>query len=91
MIKLKKFKKLDFEVQLHCLYGSGVNLELYRTINDLEVVLYALGNFYVEIYFNNDITRVIQISAFHSVKKLDPYLKYVDISEIEGFLKKINC
>ena len=72
MITLKKFKKLDYEVQLHCLYGSGVNLELYRTVKDLEVVLYSLGTFYVEIYFNNEITRVLHIKAFQSVKKLNP-------------------
>ena len=91
MITLKKFRKLDYEVQLHCLYGSGVNLELYRTINEQEVVLYSLGDFYVEIFFNSDITRVLHVNAFHSLKKLDPYLRNVDISEIEGFLGKINC
>jgi hypothetical protein len=91
MVTLGNFKKLDYEVQLHFLYGSGVNLELYRTINEQEVVLYSLGNFYVEIYFNSQITRVLQLKPFHSVKKLEPYLPNVDISEIEGFLRKINC
>ena len=91
MITLKKFRKLDYEVQLHCLYGSGINLELYRTVNEWEVVLYSLGNFYVEIYFNHEITRVLHIKAFQSLKKLDPYLRNVDISEIEGFLGKIIC
>ena len=91
MITLRKFRKLDYEIQLHCLYGSGVNLELYRTIHDQEIVLYSLGNFYVEIFFNSEITSVLQINAFHSMKKLDPYLRYVDISEIEGFLRKIDC
>ena len=66
MITLRKFKKLNAEVQLHFLYGSGINLEIYRTVKNKEVVLYSLGDFYTEIYFNYDITRLLEVATYKS-------------------------
>lgn len=90
MVSLKNFRKLDSEIQLHCLYGSGVNLELYLSLPEEEVVLYSLYDFYVEIYFDKYISKVTKLRSFKNMNLVKPYLKQVDISEIEELLRRID-
>ncbi len=41
--------------------------------------LYALGNFYVEVYHHAHFNVPVRISTFTDVALLDPYLELVDI------------
>lgn len=79
------FKKLDSVGKLSYLEHYGVFLELSRYYYNVEVVLYSLKNFYVEVSITpND--EIINISCFKDMQKLNTYLPQVNISEIENLL-----
>jgi hypothetical protein len=79
------FKNLDVTGKLSCLEHYGVFLDLSRYYNNVEVVLYSLKNFYVEVFIT-PYHEIINISCFKNMQKLDAYLNQVNISEIEILL-----
>ncbi|MDQ3551464.1 MAG: hypothetical protein M3413_08040 [Bacteroidota bacterium] len=82
---LHHFKNLDSSSKLSYLEHYGVFLDLSRYYKNVEVVLYSLKNFYVEVFVTpND--EIINISCFKNMQRLNAYLPQVNISEIENLL-----
>jgi hypothetical protein len=79
------FKNLDATGKLSYLEHYGVFLEVSRYQKNVEVVLYALKNFYVEVFIT-PYNEILNISCFKDMQKLDAYLSQVNISEIEILL-----
>jgi hypothetical protein len=79
------FKNLDSTGKLSNLEHYGVFLELSCFYNNVEVVLYSLKNFYVEV-FVTPYQEILNIRCFSNMQKLDAYLPQVNISEIENLL-----
>jgi hypothetical protein len=46
------------------------------------IALFQVDDFYVEIYYNKKTNEVGRVKTFYGTDLLDPYLKYIDISEI---------
>lgn len=46
------------------------------------IALFQVDDFYVEVFYNKKTNEVGRIKTFYSTDLLDPYLKYIDISEI---------
>ncbi|MBA2328212.1 MAG: hypothetical protein ACR2KB_12675 [Chitinophagaceae bacterium] len=82
---LHHFKNLDSSSKLSYLEHYGVFLDLSRYYKNVEVVLYSLKNFYVEV-FVTPYQEILNIKCFKSTQKLDIYLPQVDITEIENLL-----
>lgn len=78
---LAQFNKLKTEAQQKAVLLQGVFLA-ERKDAPLRMMLYDMGNFYVEIFFLSRYNKVAWFNGFQSTKKLDPYLQKIDISSL---------
>ena len=90
MLSFNEFQSLNEDMQTQLLSLDGVYLDLNRSKGKYHIELYALYNFYVEIYFDRLTEEPLYLKAFHKMKGLDFYLEMIDIGEIlrireEGF------
>ena len=46
------------------------------------IALFQVDDFYVEVFYNKKTKEVGRIKTFHGTDLLEPYLKYIDISDI---------
>lgn len=46
------------------------------------IALFQVDNYYVEVFYNKRTREVGRIKTFHGTDLLEPYLKYIDVSEI---------
>ena len=46
------------------------------------IALYQIDDYYVEVFYKRKTKEVGRIKTFHGTELLNPYLKYIDISEI---------
>jgi len=49
-------------------------------------MLYQVEGFYVEIYFNDKMSVALRLRCFEDTVHLDPYLRMVDVSELQPLL-----
>lgn len=73
-----KFQKLSEVEQAKVLEQKGV-LIAERPDLFYHIHLYALNNFYVEVYHHAHFNVPVRINTFNDVALLDPYLELVDI------------
>ena len=81
----QQFCSLPSDIQRNVVRHCGVFL-FGRTGVGVNVKLYQVEGFYVEIYFDEKMSEVIRIKSFEDVKQLDPYLRMVDVSELQLLL-----
>ena len=84
MLSFEEYSSLDEDLQTQVLSLDGVYLELTRNARNMNVELYALYNFYVEIFFDRNTEEPLYLKPFKKMKYLDPYLEWVDIAEVQG-------
>lgn len=77
-----RFKALPKDVQLDELNRHGVELDLSCTVATAEAVLFAYNGFYVELLVQKHTDEILNLTCFKSMKKLEPYLSQVDISDV---------
>lgn len=83
-ITLYDFSVLSTAEQIDILYANGVYIG--KTLKeDMNVVLYQLDAFYVEIYYRKYRCLVQRVRCFTSTMCLNPYLENMDVAEL------INC
>jgi hypothetical protein len=82
MISFKKYKSLPQSEQADILLEQGVFLEMIRQTSKLEVELYALEGFYVEVFFDRKTDEPLYLKAFRNLKLLEPYLIIIDIDHL---------
>ena len=49
-------------------------------------MLYQVESFYVEIYFDEKMSEAKHIRSFEGTRHLEPYLRMVDVSELQLLL-----
>jgi hypothetical protein len=86
MYSLRQFKKLAGEAQVEQLNSRAVPLDLAHTAKGTEAVLFAYNGFYVELVVEKYADAILAVKCFKSLKRLEPYLHQVDISEITDLL-----
>ena len=79
MISFKAYRSLSIEKQAQILWEDGVYLELIRHTSKLNIELYALNDFYVEIYFDKSTEEPQSLKPFKKLKGLEPYLSLINI------------
>lgn len=89
MISFSQFKQLSPDLQSNYLITEGVNLDLKLTKRNIEVALFAVHDFYAEVYFQHKTSEILRITCFRSLKKLNPYLSQIDIDDITILLSWI--
>jgi hypothetical protein len=78
---LQHFRTLSQDKQFRKLLLNGVFLTS-RDTDENCILLFQLGNFYVEIFFNRECEEIIYSRSFKNTDKLEPYLEQIDISGI---------
>lgn len=86
MYSFHQYKKFSSERQIELLNRDGVPLDLACATRSDEVVLFAYNDFYVELGVATQSDEIVFIRCFRSVKKLEPYLRQIDIDEITALL-----
>jgi hypothetical protein len=84
MLTFEEYLLLNEDLQSQVLSWDGVYLDLARNASKLSVELYALYDFYVEIFFDKETEEPIFLKPFADLKKLDPYLASMDLTELLG-------
>ena len=57
-----------------------------RNEGDSNVLLYSLGDFFVEVTYQGDLNKITLIKPFKTRRLLEPYWESVSLQEIEGLL-----
>ena len=86
MIPFEIYSCLSLALQAEWLQREGCYLELIRRQGRLHIELYALGSFYVEVYFDPHSGEPLSLSAFEDVSYLDPYIALIEI-EMDSVMK----
>ena len=50
------------------------------------ILLFNLGDFYVEVFYNSNENKIIKFKSFTAFSQLEPYLNKISISEIQELL-----
>jgi len=80
MLTYEEYLSLCEDLQTQVLSFDGVYLELMRSCCHLNVELYSLYNFYVEIVFDKETEEPLYLRPFEKTKFLEPYLEKIDIT-----------
>ncbi len=81
----EQFRSLPKDIQRNVVKHCGVFL-FGRTGVGVNVKLYQVEGFYVEIYFDEKMSEATRIRSFEDTRHLDPYLRMVDVSELQLLL-----
>lgn len=49
-----------------------------RQVKDNYISLYALGSFYIEVYYSLTIHQIVKIRVFNEISLLEPYLDQIN-------------
>ena len=79
---MEKFKKLTVDQQAKYVKNKGRYLTIRENRHFL-IDLYCLEDFFVELWYSPNSVGINQIRSFKDIKQLEPYLKNIDISNIE--------
>lgn len=82
MLTYDEFMELDEDMKTQLLSLDGVCLEVSRSSRKYHIELYALYNFYAEIFFTKENLEPKYLKIFNSMKNLDPYLETIDVGEL---------
>lgn len=76
------FNILPQGLQADVLLNSGVYLDLARETSKLNIELYALHEFYVEVYLDKITEDLVLLRAFESLRDLERYFHLIAINSI---------
>ena len=79
---LNEFKALDQQEQQEVIW-EGVHIG-ERADPEHWVLLYHLGDFYVEVFYHKEKNALVKYNAFKATERLRPYLDQIDISSVMG-------
>lgn len=82
MVTFADYQTLSQCFKAQYLWLDGVYLNLVRSTELVYADLYALYDYYVEIYFDQKTKEPLYINAFRDISRLDPYIEQMDISDV---------
>lgn len=82
MISFEQYRLLHQSAQAELLWLEGVDLVLTRQTPSMNIELYALYDYYVEIIFDKPTGEPLCLNAFKNQKHLAPYLSLIDIDAL---------
>ena len=82
MITLQAFNELSKFQQCALLWQEGTFISNRYRKNGYSINLYHASNFYAEVWYNGRKKEVGSIRTFRDLKKLGPYLDFININDI---------
>lgn len=80
-MKLNEFRSLSEYQQFEVVEQNGVFLA-EREDGYYNVRLFAVGNFYAELFCHSHFNVIVRTKAFLSTKRLEPYLQQININPL---------
>ena len=78
---LYEFNMLERNEQHSIVWECGTHIG-ERLEGAHKLILYQMFSFYVELYYSVGDNKLTKLRSFSSVKCLDPYLPYIDLSNL---------
>jgi hypothetical protein len=79
-MKIYEFIQLDIHQKAEIAWNATFIAN--RTDKEDNILLFSLGDFFVELYYNARDNEIITIRPFKNSKLLEPYSEGVDISSL---------
>ena len=83
MVNFKQYKTLHEAIQLHLINTEAILL-MSRKTSRLNIKLYSLYDFYVEVFCDRGEEDPLYIKAFIEAVNIDPYLDTIIINRAEN-------
>jgi hypothetical protein len=71
---LYRFKTLTQQKQAEVVRQG--HFILFREAMKYTIILYKVGDFYVEVYYNSALNTIVSFHPFSSKKRLEPYFRF---------------
>lgn len=84
---IKDFNQLTFERKCDFVTLFGTHL-VSKSVGDNISHVYQLGNFFVEMWYDDQESQLLGINAIESMKALDMYLDEISIVDILAYFKQ---
>lgn len=81
LLNCEEYQLLDEELQAQLLFVDGVYLMTRKTAR-MDIDLYALYHFHVEVFFDKKQEEPLYLKSFDSEQLLDPYLEAISLNAI---------
>ncbi len=75
---LKEFNILDHEERLFTVVDKGTFIDNYVT-TDIRMNLYAIDKFFVELVYEDEFNKIIEVRSFKSGKELEKYTNHINL------------
>jgi hypothetical protein len=75
---LQEFNTLDHDERLFTVVDKGTFLDNYVT-SDIKMNLYAIDKFFVELVYDDEENKIIEVRSFKSGKELEKYIKHINL------------
>ena len=83
---LQHFNRLSNGQKYSVLEEKAIYLDIVIINGEFQVALFALDNYYVEVWLHRKSDQLKKAIAFKSYAKLDPFVKEIDITPIYSVL-----
>lgn len=80
---LYEFHALPPESQWVYIWDNGEHLMLRMEPNQIVVNLYDCGEFFAEVFFDQEKNELVSQRAFRNVKLLEPYLGQIMLGDLD--------
>lgn len=77
---LKEFNTLDYDNKLFAVVDKGTFLDNYVTTT-IRINLYSVDKFYVELVYDPEQNKVVEIRSFKAGIQLDKYTNHLNLGE----------
>lgn len=81
MVTERYFSTLSNEEKYQVVWSMAVYLCVNKAAN-CPSFLYQVNDFYVEVVYNETLSKIITIRSFTNPQELAPYLRKIDLQEI---------
>lgn len=75
---LKEFNILDHDSRLFVVVDKGTFLDNYVT-TDIRMNLYAIDKFFVELVYDGDENKIIEVRSYKSGRELEKYTNHINL------------
>ncbi|MBB1283532.1 hypothetical protein HRH25_04025 [Flavisolibacter sp. BT320] len=84
-MNIQQFVRFDKEEKIDAIKQEGAFLHV-RNEAGIDIILYQIDGFYVEVYFEAENNDRMTIRSFDDTASLDIYLKDINISALQQLL-----
>ena len=77
-----QFNHCDIPGRASLIWEHGIFIE-FRDQQEFRIILYDMGNFYAELWYDSDMNHVQLARGFKSINCLEPYLAEISLQDLK--------